>query len=215
MKIFFCFLLISEEPVDVIMEEACNPSRTERLPNENLVRLEKYIKEFSAKYVYTHNVTSKEPLTENIRKSMTKNVKAAAYANLLSPRKKDKPSKYEAKFVEKDQQIFNFAREDLFKNPSTKIPARLFPILSSHIKSIGQISCGKIRGTCWLVRDKLVITSHHIYQLFYNEREEFQNPNLPITATFDYLHMGKPEHIVTVEVDEKRDPKVEDPPPGL
>ena len=54
----------SEEQVDVLIEEACNPSRTERLPNENLVLLEKYIKEFSAKNVYTHSTTSKEPLTE-------------------------------------------------------------------------------------------------------------------------------------------------------
>ena len=207
----FLFLLISEERVDVIIEEACNPSRTERLPNENLVQLVKYIKEFSAKYVYTHNTTSKEPLTENIRKSMAINVKESAYANLLSPRRKDTPSKNEVKFFDKDQQIFNFAREDVFKNASTKIPARLFPILSSYIKSIGQISCGRMRGTCWLVRDKLIITNHHIYQLFYKEREELQNPNLPITVTFDYLHTGKPEHNIAVGVDEDHDPELENP----
>ena len=205
------FSFHADEGVDVIIEEACDPRRTKRLPNENLVVLEKYIKEFTANYVYTHSATSKEPLTENIRKSMARNVKASAYANLLNPKKEDKPSKNEAKFVEKDQQIFNFAREDVLKNASTKIPARLFLILTSHIKSIGQISCGRIRGTCWLVRDKLVITNHHIYQLFYKEREEQQNPHLPITVTFDYLHMGKPEHIITVGVDEDHDPELENP----
>ena len=192
----------------MLIEEACDPNRTERLPNEN-VELEKCIKEFSAKCVYTHSTTSKQPLTEKARKSMTTNVKASVYATLLDSRNKDKSSKNQTKFVDKDQQIFNFAREDVYKNASTKIPARLFPIIGSYIKSIGQISCGRIRGTCWLVYESLVITNHHVYRLFYQEREELQNPNLPITVIFDYLDVGKPEHIVTVEVDEERDPKVE------
>ena len=208
-NLYLCYVLFSEERVDLLIEEACNPSRTERLANENFVRLENYIKEISAKYVYTHSTTSKQPLTEKARKSMTRNVKASVYATLLGSRNKDKSSKSQTKFVENDQQVFNFAREDVYKNASTKIPARLLSVISSHIKSIGQISCGKIRGTCWLVYKSLVITNHHVYQLFYQEREELQNPNLPITVTFDYLDVGKPEHIVTVEVDEERDPEVE------
>lgn len=76
-------------------------------------------------YVYTNSATSKEPLTEKVRKCMTRNVKASAYASLLGPRKKHQPNTNEAKFVDNDQQIFNFAREDLSKNASTKIPARL------------------------------------------------------------------------------------------
>ena len=200
-------VLFSEEWVDLLIEEACNPSRTERLSNENFVRLENHIKKFSAKYVYTHSTKSKQPLTVNFRELMTTNVKASACKALLGSRNKDKSNKNQTKFVDKDQQIFNFAREDLYKNASTKIPARFFPIIGSYIKSIGQISCGRIRGTCWLVYKSLVITNHHVYQLFYQEREA--NPNLPITASFDYLHVGKPEHIVTVEADEERDPEVE------
>ena len=200
----------SEEQVDVLIEEACNPSRTERLPNENLVLLEKYIKEFSAKNVYTHSTTSKEPLTEKVRTLMTRNVKVSAYADLLSLKNRDNPKGNDTKFVEDDQKIFNFARDDL-KNASTQIPVRLLELLYSYTKSIGQISCGSIRATCWLLRDKLVITNHHVYQLCYNEREELQDPNLPITVTFDYLHTGKPEHIVTVDVDEQQDPGLENP----
>ena len=203
--------MFSDDRLDWLIAEACNPSRTERLPNENLVQLGKYIKEFSAKYVYTHSATSKEPLTEKVRKSMTRNVKSSAYASLLGPRKKHQPNRNQAKFVDDDQQIFNFARENLFKNASTKIPARLLVLLYSYIKSIGQISCGSVRATCWLVRDKLVITNHHVYQLFCKEREELQNPNLPITVTFDYLNMDKPEHIVTVDIDEIQDPELENP----
>lgn len=54
-----------------------------------------------------------------------------------------------------------------------------------------------------------MITNYHVYQLFCKEREEQQNPNLPITATFDYLHMGKPEQAVIVDVDEEQDPELE------
>ena len=120
----------TEEQVDVLIEEACNPSRTERLPNENLVLLEKYIKEFSAKNVYTHSTTSKEPLTGKVRKLMTRNVKVSAYADLLSLKNRDNPRGNDTKFVEDDQKIFNFARDDL-KNASTQIPVRLLELLYS------------------------------------------------------------------------------------
>ena len=143
-NLYLCYVLFSEERLDLLIEEACNPSRTERLANENFVRLENYIKDFSAKYVYTHRTTSKQPLTEKARKSMTRNVKASVYATLLGSRNKDKSSKSQTKFVENEQQVVNFAREDVYKNASTKIPARLLSVISSHIKSIGQISCGKI-----------------------------------------------------------------------
>ena len=87
MCIFFNYIFL--EWVNLVSEESCNPSRAERLQIDNLVCLEKYIKEFTATYVYTHRVSKKEPLTEKIRKSMTENVKSAAYNNLL-----DKKIKY-------------------------------------------------------------------------------------------------------------------------
>ena len=191
--------------------EACNPSRAERLANEDLVRLEIYIKEFSSKYVYTHRTSSKELLTEKVRKSMTRNVKSSAYENLLDPRNKGTFETTDEKFVDNDTQIFNFAKNEVRKNISTKRPAILHKDLASYINSIGQISCGRIRGTCWLVSDMLVITNHHVYMSINTERDELQNPNLPITVTFDYFYPGETEQGVTVEVDEQRDPQLESP----
>jgi hypothetical protein len=180
------------------------------LQNEDLVSLAKYFKEFPSSNVYTLPSSSKEPLTDNDRKVMTENVKSSAYKTLLSPNKSKIHANNE-KFVNKDQQIINFANDDLYKNPTTKIPARLLESLSKNMKSIGQISCGNVRGTCWLVIDMLVMTNLHVYRQFNKEREDRQNPNLPITVSFDYLHPGQREHVVTVEVDEVRDPRLENP----
>ncbi len=199
------------EWVNSVVVEACNPSRAERLANEDLVRLENYIKEFSSKYVYTHHTSSKQPLTEKVRKSMTRNVKSSAYKNLLDPRNKDTFEPNDEKFVDNDTQIFNFARDEVLKNISTKKPAILYQSLASYIKSIGQISCGRIRGTCWLVSDMLVITNHHVYLSINKERDELQNLNLPITVTFDYYYPGQTEQVVNVEVDEEADPQLESP----
>ncbi|CAB4014620.1 Hypothetical predicted protein, partial [Paramuricea clavata] len=186
-----------------------NDFRAESLANEELARLQKYIKEFPVSYVYTHQASSKDPLTEKLRKSMTSNVKSSAHRSLLNPKNRGEFGRNNRKFVHDDQQVFSFAKDDL-KNASTKIPARLFGPLASYIKSIGQISCSEIRGTCWLVGDMLVITNYHVYMLINKEREKQQNPNLPITVTFDYLRSGQTEHAVTIEVDEEQDPQLED-----
>ena len=198
------------EWVNTVAVEACNPSRAERLANEDLVRLENYIKEFSSKYVYTHHTSSKEPLTQKVRKSMTRNVKSSAYENLLDPQNKDTIEINDEKFGDNDTQVFNFAR-GILKNTSTKKPAILYECLASYIKSIGEISCGSIRGTCWLVSDRLVITNHHVYMSINTERDELQNLNLPITVTFDYFYPGQTEQVLTVEVDEEGDPQLESP----
>jgi V8-like Glu-specific endopeptidase len=111
--------------------------------------------------------------------------------------------------VRGNQKILNFARDDLSKNASTKKPAILFRRLCPYIKSIGRISCGEKAGTCWLVTDMLVITCHHVYMSFMEEREHTNNPHLPIEVLFDYFEPGKPERIRKVEVDEERDPQLE------
>ena len=202
-----------------VIEKACDPSAAEKLPNEDLVYLEKYIEEFSASYVYTHRASSKDPWTEKLRESMTRNVKSSAYESLLNPENKYTSEDNDGKFVGEneeenerlfnDVQIHNFAREDVFKNASTKIPARLLQPLASYAKSIGQISCGRSRGTCWLVADSVVMTNHHVYMAMNTERMERQDPDLPIIVTFDYLSREKMEHVVTVKVDEEHDPQVE------
>ena len=194
------------EWLHAVTEEARDMSTTKRLTNEDLVHLENSIKTFSAKYVYTHRVSSKDPLTEKVRKSMTANVKSAAYKNLLQ-RNQSEFNTNEGKFVDNDKKIFNFARDDLCKNASTKKPAILLERVSPYIKSIGQISCGNIVGTCWLVKDLLIILNYHVYMMFNEERVE--DPNLPIKVSFDHFYRKKPEHIRTVEVDEEGDPHIE------
>ena len=172
--------------------------------------------------MYTHRASSKDPLTEKLCESMTRNVKTSAYEKLLKPENKRKSQSNDGKFAGEyedrneqffnDTQLRNYAREDVFKNASTKIPARLSEPLGAYIKSIGQIACGRIRGTCWLVTDSIVMTNYHVYMATNKERRECQDPNLPITVSFDYLHSGQKEQIVTVKVDEESDPQIESAP---
>ena len=187
----------------------CNQTGTEWPPNEDFASWIKPIEEFHTSNVYTVPASSKDPLTENDRKSMTANVKSSACKTLLG-RQRDESGKNDGEFVEDDQQIFNFARDDLSKNAATKIPARLLEPLCSYRKSIGQITCGDIRGTCFLVAHMLAITNHHVFRAINQEREERQDPNLPITVTFDYFYPEQREDQITaVEVDEARDPELE------
>ena len=113
------------EFLNSVVVEACEPGRTETLSNEDFVCIEKYIHEFSASYVYTHSISGKEPLTENVRKSMTTNVKSTAYKNLLGLKKNKAIGKNGVKFVNEDQKVLNFARKDVYKNASTEMPAIL------------------------------------------------------------------------------------------
>ncbi len=161
--------------------------------------------------MYTHPVSSEDTLTENVRKSMTTNVKASACKTLLSPKNNKLFGENESRFGNDDQQIFNFAKIDVGKNVSTKKPARLNKLLGLYMDSVGQIACGEIRGTCWLVTGMLVMTNYHVCTLINTERNEQQNPNLPITVKFDYLHSGQTGHVVTVEVDEEQTPPIDNP----
>ncbi len=176
------------------------------MPKEKLVHLEKCIKEFPAFYVYTHRASSKGSFNEEVRNSIATNVKLSAYRNLLStPEKREN----DGKFVDADQQIINFARDDLTKNELTKKPAILLRRLGSYINSVGRISCGSKIGTCWLVTDMMVITCHHVYSEFTKERTARPNLNLPIEVSFDFFDVRRPEDVRTVEVDEEHDPERE------
>ena len=209
MKIFS--LYFSDEWVDTLIEEACNPSRTERLPNEELVRMEKYIKEVFPSYVYTRQISIKEPFTKKIREAMTENVsKTSAYTSFLG-KNVHRHGRKNAKFVNEDQHILNFARDEVFKNASTKRPARLNETLVSYMRSVGQIVCGGVQlGTCFLVTDELVLTNYHVYRSIEAERYKQENSNLPINVLFDYLEPEQTENVV-VEVDEEQDSELENP----
>ncbi|CAB4031110.1 FAM111A [Paramuricea clavata] len=171
--------------------------------------MEKYIKEISPLYVYTRQISIKEPFTEKVRKAMTENVKKSVHASFLNQHVQ--VGGKNGKFANGDRKVFNFARSEVFKNASTQKPARLNETFASYIKSIGQIACGKVRGTCFLVADALVITNYHIYRMIKDERNRLRDPNLPITVLFGYLRPEQTEHIFTVEVDEERDTTFENP----
>jgi V8-like Glu-specific endopeptidase len=195
--------------LDALIEEACNPSRKERLSSEDVIRVKKYVKEIAPSYVYTRKISVKEPFTENVRKAMTENVKKSACRSLLG-KDDNKLGRKDGEFVKGDQQIFNFARDEVFKNASTKRPAILNGTLTSYMRSIGHIKCGSVGGTCFLVTDVLVITNYHVYRMIEKEREKPRNSNLPITVLFDYL-TKQMEKVVEVEVDEEQDRKLENP----
>ena len=207
------FLFLVESLNSVVVEE-CEPGRTQTLTNEDFVRIKKYMHEFSASYVYTHSISSKEPLTKNVRKSMTTNVKSTAYKNLLGLKKNKAIGKNDVKFVNEDQEVFNFARKDVYKNASTAMPAILNKNFGKYMDSVGLIKCGTICGTCFLVTKGLVITNHHVCTLMNTEREEQKNPNLPITVSFNFHWPAGTEQdvpVVTVDVDEEQDPHIENP----
>ena len=196
---------MEEERIKAITNKAQNPNRTERMSHEDLLQLENFFENFHVYDVYTHTASSTSPWNKGVRKSMVENVKDLARKNLLDPQ--DERSNGE--FVGNDKKIHSLARNELTKNKSIKIPAILLRRLGVLIKSIGRISCGRKSGTCWIVSGRLVITCHHVYRSFMQERREESNPTLPIEVSFDYFYTGQPEHIHTIEVDEDSDPEIE------
>ena len=157
-------------------------------------------------------MSSKDPLTKNVREFMTRNVKTSAYANLLDRVKKDSFGKNNTKFVGNATKIINFARDDLSKTVSTKKPSILQDVFASYNKAIGQISCGDVRGTCWLVVDNFVITNLHVYGMIIQERKKHEDNNIPIYVSFNYFYPEQTEDIITVQVDESHDLKIESSP---
>lgn len=197
------------ERAEALMEEACNSNRTERFAMEELVLMEKYI-EISPSYVYSRQISPKEPFNKDVSNIMTKNVKELAYTTFLS-KNDDKPRGNFGKFNSRDEQLLNFAKDELVKNGSTQKPAKLNIDLVSYMKSIGRILYNGVHcGTCFLVADKLVITNYHVYMIIIDERIKLGNSDLPITVQFiDYQDPEQTERIVTVDVDEERDTKLE------
>lgn len=193
----------------LVEEEACNPNRTEGYSLDELVLIEKYIK-ISPSYVYSRQISPKEPFNKDVSNIMTKNVKELAYTTFLS-KNDDKPRGNFGKFNSRDEQLLNFAKDELVKNGSTQKPAKLNIDLVSYMKSIGRILYNGVHcGTCFLVADKLVITNYHVYMIIIDERIKLGNSDLPITVQFiDYQDPEQTERIVTVDVDEERDTKLE------
>ena len=201
-------LIFSEDwaRIDALIEETDNPSSLERLTTEDLVRVKKYI-EISPSYVFPREISAKKPFTKETRKVMTEYVKQSAYKSLLGQNDKESEGNV-SKFANVDDKIYNFAKSEVFKNASTQKPARLNMALTSYMRSIGQIVCGSVQATCFLVTSDLVITNYHVYMMIAQERKQLENPNLPIHVLFDYLYHDKTK-IVTVEVDEEQDAKID------
>ena len=191
-----------------LLNAVAETPETKSLSKVDLVQLENSMETFFAKDVYTHPASTKYLFTKKVRQMMTANVKSSAYKNLLG-RNRSESNRNGGKFVNNDQQIFNFARDDLSKNVSTQKPVILLRRIGPYIESIGVISCGRIVGTCWLVKDLFIITNYHVYVDFIKERNERKNPSLPITVSFDFFDPQSPQHVQTVEVDEEEEPEIE------
>ena len=167
--------------------------------------------EISPSYIYTRKISAKEPFTEEVREVMTKNVKHSAYKT-MSVQNDKKCGGNVMEFADDDETIYNFARSEVFKNASVRKPARLNEIFGHYTRSVGQIICGEFAvGTCFLVTDGLVITNYHVYREIKILRARLSNANLPILVRFDYLHSGQRENFLTVEVDEEKITKLENP----
>ena len=172
-----------------------------------------YVKEISPSYAYTRKITAKEPFTEKVCKAMTEDVKASACKSFFrnAVKNESKESATVAEFADQNGQIINFAREEVRKNASTKKCARLNKNLNEYMKSVGQIRCGNVRGTCFLVADKQVITNYHVYRMIVKERSKYPNHYLPIVVVFDYLYHDQEANVLSVPVDENQDTTLENP----
>ena len=202
---------LSEEwvRVDALIEAADNPSRTERFSKEDLVRVKKYMK-ISPSYVYTRKITAKKPFTEEVRNAMTENVKQSAYKTMSG--KNDERCFGKVSEFADDETIYNFAKSEVYKNASVRRPSRLNDFFGRCMKSVGQIMYGGVQiGTCFLVTDTLVITNYHVYREIKKIRNVPTNPNLPIFVRFNYFYLEQREYLVTVEVDERQDTRLENP----
>ena len=199
------FIVLLEEWVDKIIEDASNPCGTGQLHAKDLIRLENYIKNVSPSYLYNRQISVKKPFTEKVRKAMTEDVKMSAYTSLLGKNVHKFDAK-DAEFSNSDKEILNFAKDEVSRNASTKKPARLNETLTCYMRSVGIIVCGGVHcGTCFLVTNRMVITNYHVYRIIQEVRRTLKNPNLPVCIWFDYLDHQKPEKVVVLEVDEQED----------
>ena len=185
--LYSSYLFHSDQSVECVINEACKPGRADMLSNEVLSTLVNYTR---ASYVYSYKASMEEPLTEEIRKSMSTDVRNKAHKTLLSNDGRGQG----------DQRIFNLARDIYSKNASTARPAWLLGPLHKCSKSIGRIVCGKVQATCFLVTSNTVITNFHVYRDIKNERRLSAHPAIVIVS-FDSLMGGEAENNTPVEVD--------------
>ena len=177
------------------MKEACEPGRAKVLSEEEFAQLEACVRETSFSHVYTYHASTKDPLTEKVRKTMSKDVKTKAYITLLPPG--------ERHFVGDDDQLLNLARGDYTKNESTAKPARLLGPFHKYCRSVGRIVYGSVQATCFLVTPSMVITNYHVYLDINKERRQLNNS---IKVFFHCWNVDQIENIVEVEVDVTRCP---------
>ncbi len=144
--------------------------------------------------MYTYQASIEDGLTEEIKKKMAEDVKISAYVNLLN--------QSDGKFSGDDRPIYDMAKNCVCKNDRTDRPGRLTNLLAQLNRSIGRITCGDAQGTCFLVAGNFVITCLHVYLDFIKERQETQQPTMPIKVAFHYYEVDE----LLVEIDESQEP---------
>ena len=172
------------------MNEAREPGTADMLSPEVFVAL---VEIAQASYVYSYKAPIEQPLTEEIRKSMSTDVKNKAHKTLL----------FDSECGQDDQSIFNLARNNYSKNASTLRPAWLLGCLHEYSKSVGRIVCGAVQATCFLVKSDMIITNHHVYRDLYSQLDKSADPTVPnkVEISFDYVRAEETDNITVVEVD--------------
>ena len=118
---------------------------------------------------------------------------ARAYSMLLDPKRFKSAG---------DKDILSLDKKE-FSNKisgSTAKPAWLLPLLGKAMRSVGLLTYGSVRATCFFIKPDKIITNYHVVNAI-------KNPDLTkIKVSFDYLRDDKSTaNPVWVEVDEEWD----------
>ena len=146
------------------------------------------------KDIYHHTISFKDPLfTVKVRKSMEEEAKERAFSMLLDPQKTTRG----------DKAVLTVAKKEFAKQVSSARPTWLLKPLSEAAKSVGCLRCGDVQGTCFLVKENMIITNFHVYG-FIMEKRSSSSPlsHEKIKILFDYSTPNESAKLSGVEVDE-------------
>lgn len=146
-----------------------------------------------------------KPFDDRVQAVMTEKVKSSL-CNCLTADCAEKTHGKVDFLGEADTEKLNLVKCEVCKNSSTATSARLNKDLAVYIDWIGQITCGNVGGTCFLVADKLVITNYHVYRMI--KKEKARNTKFRIIVNFDYFSR-KQSMMNAVFVHENNDPNIE------
>ena len=87
---------------------------------------------------------------------------------------------------EYQKEISQNARKQFSNRTNVARPAKLSKYIADIYPSVGQIVCGTIRATCFLVTEDIVITNNHVVEAILNGRKSDLAAYRSITIDFDF-----------------------------